>query len=140
MVTEVMGLVTEAMRKRLDLLDLHEVLAVAHADGLVVDELAVAGDGDGSGGDGELLAEGCGDAAHLAALLAVGTPVLRLREGFEGGDVGWWLLRRDGEKVFEDESGGVRERSGIGAGCSFRNGREELRLENENFILSREER
>ncbi len=58
------------------------MLAVGHADGLVVDELAVAGDGDGGGGDGELPAEGRGDAAHLAALLAVGAAVLWLREGF----------------------------------------------------------
>jgi hypothetical protein len=78
MLTEVTGMVTVAMRKRLDL---HEMLAVAHADGLVVDELAVAGDGDGSGGNGELLAEGRGNATHLAALLTVGAPVLWLPEG-----------------------------------------------------------
>ncbi len=84
------------------LLDLHEMPAVAHADGLVVDELAVAGDGDGTGGDGELLAEGCGHAAHLAALLAVGAAVLGLREGFEGGE---WDSGRSGggdAEVFEE--------------------------------------
>lgn len=66
------------------LLGLDEVLAVGHADRLIVDELAVAGDGDGGGRDGELLAEGSGDAAHLAALLAVGAAVLRL--GYEFGE------------------------------------------------------
>lgn len=64
---------------------LGEVLAVGHADGLVVDELAVAGDGDGGGGDGELAAEGSGETAHFAALLAGGTTELSLREGFDGG-------------------------------------------------------
>jgi hypothetical protein len=63
------------------LLDLHEVLTVAHADCLVVHEVAVAGDGDGRRGNGELPAEGRGDAAHLAALLTARAPVLRLREG-----------------------------------------------------------
>ena len=67
------------------LLDLGEMLSVAHPDGLVVDELAVAGDGDGRGGNGELPAEGGGDAAHLATLLTVGSPVLSLRECFEMG-------------------------------------------------------
>jgi hypothetical protein len=64
------------------LLGLHEMLAVGHADGLVVGELAVAGDGDGGGRDGELAAEGSGKAAHLAALLAVGAAVLALGESF----------------------------------------------------------
>jgi hypothetical protein len=51
------------------------MLMVGNADGLVVDELAVAGDGDGSGRDRELLTEGSGDAAHLAALLTVGARI-----------------------------------------------------------------
>jgi len=38
-----------------------EMLAVTHPDGLVVHELAVAGDGDGRGGNGELPAEGGGE-------------------------------------------------------------------------------
>ena len=57
MVTEVMGLVTEAMRKRESCCGLGEICAVGHAYGFVVDELAVAGDGDGGGRDGELAAE-----------------------------------------------------------------------------------
>src|SRR5450631_3378761 len=57
------------------LLDLGEVLTVGHAVGLIVDELAVARDGNGGGGDGVLAAEAFGDAAHLAALLAGGTAV-----------------------------------------------------------------
>ena len=65
------------------LLGLGEVLAVGHAYGFVVGELAVAGDGDGGGGDGELAAEGSGEAAHFAALLAVGAAELGL--GFEAG-------------------------------------------------------
>ena len=36
------------------LLGLGEMLAVGHADGLVVDEVAVAGDGDGGGGDARI--------------------------------------------------------------------------------------
>jgi hypothetical protein len=55
---------------------------VSHADGFVVDELAVAGDGDGGGGDSELLAELSGDATHLSAMLAGGASVSRLGEGF----------------------------------------------------------
>jgi hypothetical protein len=58
---------------------------VGHADGLIVDELAVAGDGDGGGGDAELLAELPGETAHFATLLAGRTAVLGLREGFERG-------------------------------------------------------
>jgi hypothetical protein len=116
------------------LLDLHEMLAVAHADSLVVDELAVAGDGDGTGGDGELLAEGCGYAAHLAALLAVGTAVLGLRERFEGGD---WdgCCRGGGEKVFEEgaaSEGVVWHKRGISFGRS-----RGVCLEKLHFILPR---
>ena len=85
------------------LLDLHEMLAVAHADGLIVDELAVAGDGDGTGGDGELLAEGFGDAAHLATLLAGGTAVLGLRQGFKMGS--GMVLSGRREKALEEGSG-----------------------------------
>ena len=62
------------------LLDLHEMLTVAHADGLIEDKLTVARDGDGGSGNGELPAKGPGDASHLAALLAGGTTVLRLSE------------------------------------------------------------
>ena len=68
------------------LVGLGETCLVGHADGLVVDESAVAGDGDGGGRDGELAAELCGEAAHLAALLAVGASVLGLCEGPEGGE------------------------------------------------------
>ncbi len=67
------------------LLDLGEELAVADADGLVVDEHPVAGDGDGGRGDGELFAELAGNAAHFAVLLAGGSTVLGLGEGFERG-------------------------------------------------------
>jgi len=63
------------------LLDLGEVLAVAHADGFVVDELAVARDSDRGSGNGELAAKGSGEAAHFSALLAVGASVLSLAEG-----------------------------------------------------------
>ena len=86
MVTEVMGLVTEAMRKREFWLGLGETRFVGHAGGLVVDEAAVARDGDGGGGDGELAAELCGEAAHLAALLSGRASVLGLCEGPEGGE------------------------------------------------------
>ena len=68
------------------LLGLIETGFVGHAGGLVVDEAAVAGDGDGGGRDGELAAEFGGEAAHLAALLAGRASVLGLREGFEGGE------------------------------------------------------
>jgi hypothetical protein len=70
-------------------------------------ESAVAGDGDGAGGHGELLAKGCGNAAHLAALLPGGTAVLGLGEGFEGGE-------RDaggsgkGEQAFEQRTASKR--------------------------------
>ena len=63
------------------LLGLGEICAVDHAYGFVVDESAVAGDGDGGGRDGELAAELSGDAAHFAALLAVGASVCWLAEG-----------------------------------------------------------
>jgi hypothetical protein len=64
---------------------LHETLAVAHAHGFVIDELAVARDGNRTGGDGELAAKGRGQATHFAALLAVGPSVLCLRNRRQGG-------------------------------------------------------
>ena len=51
---------------------LKSVLFVSHSACLVVDELAVAGDGNGECGHGKLPAEGAGDAAHLPALSSVG--------------------------------------------------------------------
>lgn len=54
------------------------MLAVSHAGGLIVDELAVTRDGDGCGGDRELLTKLAGDSSHLATLLAAGTTELRL--------------------------------------------------------------
>lgn len=62
------------------------MLAVTHAVGLIVDELAIAGDRDGAGRHGELLAKRLGNSAHLAALLAVGSAILRLRENSASGD------------------------------------------------------
>ena len=66
-------------------LDLGEVCGVGDARCLVVDEHPVAGDGDRGRGDGELFAEFAGDAAHFDALLAGGSAILGLGEGFEGG-------------------------------------------------------
>ena len=68
-------------------LDLGVELAVTDADGLVVDELAVAGDGDRGCRDRELLAEPASDAAHFVALLAGGSVILRLGKGLECGEV-----------------------------------------------------
>ena len=87
------------------LLDLREVLVVAHADGLIVHELPVAGDGDGSGGNCKLPAEDCGNAAHLASLLTGRPPVLWLREGFYDGYGNAGRSSRC-EKVFEDRAAG----------------------------------
>jgi hypothetical protein len=54
-----------------------------------------------------LLAKACGNAAHLAALLAVGTPVLGLRERFEGGEWDGGCCG-GGDKVFEDGAASER--------------------------------
>jgi len=62
------------------------MLTVTHADGLVIDELTVTGDGDRTGRDRELLTESLGDAPHLTALLTGRTAVLGLREGLEEGE------------------------------------------------------
>ncbi len=85
MVTEVIGLVTEAMRKRLSLLHLHETLTVPHAHGLIVGKLPVAGDGNRGSRNGKVAAEGSGEATHLAALLAIGTAELRLSKRLGNG-------------------------------------------------------
>jgi hypothetical protein len=82
------------------------VLAVAHADGLVVDELAVA----------EMaMEESPGEAAHFAALLAGGTAELRLGEGLVEGQSGCGCGRCE---VLED--GAASERAlARGSGMGF---------------------
>ena len=116
------------------LLHLHEVLAIAHAHGFVIDELAVAGDRNRTGGDRELPAKGRGYATHLATLLAVGPSVLWLRDGCQGGERNGACS--GGEKALQEgaaSEGPVRHRLGLSF-CKSRG----FCLENADSIRLRE--
>ena len=76
------------------LLDLREMLAVAHADGLIVHELAVAGDGDGSGGNCRIAGgrrRQCGP-SRLAADRWI--PRIVVARGLLRWVRGWWLQQQ----------------------------------------------
>ena len=85
------------------LLDLHEMLPVPHADGLVVDELAVAGDGNGTWRERRIAGGRPRQCVPSRPAADRRAPVLWLREGLEDGYGDGGSSSRC-EKVFEERA------------------------------------